>query len=175
MKEIRIGRPGRLLFTAVFVLLLGACSLTIGTSPNAYPFPSEKVFSVRPDVAANITNFYTEPEVVELERNVYSDLQLFTATAVTMVQRELELKDVRMSADAEKTVVLKMVLPKWTRTMWTQSGHVTLQAVFGNGEERSFKADYTTAGNAMRAFNGAILRAVTSLLEDEGFAAYLNE
>lgn len=108
MKEIRIGRPGRLLFTAVFVLLLGACSLTIGTSPNAYPFPSEKVFSVRPDVAANITNFYTEPEVVELERNVYSDLQLFTATAVTMVQRELELKDVRMSADAEKTVVLKM-------------------------------------------------------------------
>lgn len=74
MKEIRIGRPGRLLSMAVFVLLLGACSLTIGTSPNAYPFPSEKVFSVRPDVAANITNFYTEPEVVELERNVYSDL-----------------------------------------------------------------------------------------------------
>lgn len=47
---------------AVFVLLLAACSLTIGTSPNAYPFPSEKVFSVRPDVAANITNFYTEPD-----------------------------------------------------------------------------------------------------------------
>lgn len=38
-----------------------------------------------------------------------------------------------------------------------------LQAALGNGEQVSIDADYQTGGNATRAFNGSILRAVTGL------------
>jgi hypothetical protein len=175
MKVSRTDHLAISLLVAVLIALLSGCSVTIGTSPDAYPFPSEKVFSVRPDVAANIANFYTEPEKVELASRVYCDLQHFTATAVAMVRRELEVKGVAMSPDAEKTVVLKVVYPSWVRGMWTMRGRVTLQAALGNGEQVTIDADYQTGGNAMRAFNGSILRAVTGLLEDEVFAAYVNE
>lgn len=175
MKGMQIACLKTLLPAALFALLLGGCSVNIGTSPTAYDFPSEKVFGVRPGVAANVTNFYAEPQVVELASRVYCDLQHFTATAVTMVQRELKLKGVMMSPDAEKTVVLKIVYPNWVRGTWTTRGLVTLQALLGNGEEVTIDANYQTAGNAMRAFNGAILRAVTGLLEDRVFAAYMNE
>lgn len=175
MTETHIDRLTALLSVAVLVLFLGGCSVTIGTSPDAYPFPSEEVFSVRPDVAANVTNFYAEPEVVELASQVFCDLQHFTATAVTMVQRELGNRGVAMSPGAEKTVVLKMTHPNWVRGTWTMKGRVTLEAALGNGERVEIDAENQTAGNAMRAFNGAILMAVTDLLKDETLAAYLNE
>ena len=79
MKETQIDRLATSLSAAVLVLFLSGCSMTIGTSPDAYPFPSEEVFSVRPGVAANVTNFYAEPEVVELASRVFCDLQHFTA------------------------------------------------------------------------------------------------
>ena len=175
MNGTQIDHLAKSLSATLLVLFLSGCSLSIGTSPDAYPFPSEVVFSVRPGVEANVTNFYTEPEVVKLASAVRCDLQHFTATAVTMVQRELGISGVAMSPNAEKTVVLKMVDPDWVRGMWTMKGRVTLEAALGNGEEVVVDAEYQTAGNAMRAFNGAILRAVTGLLEDEIFAAYLNE
>ncbi len=175
MTKMHIDYLATSLSAAVLALFLGGCSVTIGTSPDAYPFPSEEVFSVRPDVAANVTNFYAEPEVVELASRVYCDLRHFTATAVTMVQRELRDRGVAMSPAAEKTVVLKMTHPNWVRGTWTMKGRVSLEAALGNGERVEIDAENQTAGNAMRAFNGAILLAVTDLLKDEVFAAYLNE
>ena len=84
-----------------------------------------------------------------------------------MVERELEKQNVTLSPDATKTVILKMTHPSWVRGMWTMRGRVTLQAALGNGEQVSIDADYQTGGNAMRAFNGSILRAVTGLLQEQ--------
>jgi hypothetical protein len=170
-----MNRLTAVLSSAALAMLVAGCSVTIGTSPNAYPFPSEEVFGVRSGVTVSVTNFYTAPERVELASRVFCDLQHFTATAVTMVQRELQDKGVTMSSDAEKTIVLKMVYPNWVRGMWSMIGRITLQATLGNGEEITIDAENKTAGNAPRAFNGAILRVVTALLKNETLAAYLNE
>ena len=175
MNKHQINRIVISLITIGFVQFLGGCSLSIGTKPDAYPFPSEQVFNVRPDVETNITNFYTNPEVVVLAGKVSCDLQHFTDTALKMVQRELQMKGVKVSPASEKSVVLKMVNPIWETGMWTMKGKVTLQATLGNGKTVTIDAVNQTGGNAMRAFNGAILKAVTGLLKDEVLAEYLNE
>lgn len=165
----------RVITTGFAIFFLGGCSVNIDTKPDAYPFPSEQVFGVRPGIVVNIKNFYTKPEVAELASLVFCDLQQFTDTALTIVHRELQMKGVKISPDTKKTVVLKMVYPSWVRGMWTMKGRVTLQAILGNGQLVTIDADNQTGGNAFRAFNGAILKAVTSLLKDEVFSAYLNE
>lgn len=165
-----------ILISTSLVLFNSGCSVRIETKPDAYPFPSEQVFNVRSGVAANITNFYTNPEEVEIARNVFCDLQHFTDTARMMVQRELQMKGVEMRAYAEKTVILKMTSPSWvSASIWSVESKVTLQATLGNGEIVMIDAVNRTSGNAMRAFNGAILKAVTGLLQDKVFAAYMNQ
>jgi hypothetical protein len=52
---------------------------------------------------------------------------------------------------------------------------VALETELGNGETFAVDGESQTGGNAMRAFNGAILRAVTGLLKDQRLAAYLND
>ena len=159
---------------AVLVLFLNGCSVTIGTNPDAYPFPSEEVFDVSPGISVSVTNFYTAPEQVELASNVYCDLAHFTETAITMVRRELSNKGLLMSSTGEKSIILRMAHPSWVRGAWTMKGRVTLEAELGDGEKLSIDGESQTGGNAMRAFNGAILRAVTGLLKDPSLAAYLN-
>ena len=158
------------------ILFLGGCSLNIATKPDAYPFPSEQVFDIRSNIAVNIENFYTNPKVVEIGDRVFCDLQQFTGTALTMVQRELQIKGVKISPNTGKTVVLKMIYPRWIYGSFrAMTVHITLQAILENGQVITIDAEYQTLGNAYRAFNGATLKAVTGLLRDKEFSAYLNE
>ena len=170
----RDARLGAVQILAVLVLFLNGCTLTVGTNPDAYSFPSEEVFEVTPGTSVSVTNSYTAAERVELGSRVYCDLAQFTHTAITMVQRELSSKDLRMSPTGDKTIILRMAYPNWVRGTWTMKGRVTLQAELGNGEKLSVDGESQTGGNVMRAFNGAILRAVTGLLKDPTLAAYLN-
>lgn len=160
---------------ALSVVLSTACSLTVGTRPDAYPFPSERVFDVTPGGSVSVSNFYGAEERVELGSRVYCDLRHFTETAISMVQRELGKKGLILSPDGNKTVVLRMTHPSWVQGMWSMKGRVRLEAQLGNGDAVAVDGESQTGGNAMRAFNGAILRAVTALLEDPTLAAYLNE
>ena len=162
----------RLGLTAV-VLLGAGCSLMVGTRPDAYPFPSEQVFDVRPGAVIDVVNGYPSAQKVTLQRNVYGDLHNFTATAVGIVGRELAKKGVAIEPHAAKKVVLRIIDPVWTIGMWSMKANVTIQADFAG---RTITADgpYQTAGNAMRAFNGAILRGCVALLQDPVLQAYLN-
>jgi hypothetical protein len=158
------------------VLLLTACGpMTLNTKPDAYPFPSDAVIDLRPGTSVRISNFYAAEELVKVHRTANIDLEQFTDTAVLMVQRELTNNGLLMSSTGERTIVLRMINPLWERGMWTQTGHVTLQAELGNGETLSFDGESQTGGNAFRMFNGATLRAVTALLTDSTIAAYLNQ
>ena len=156
------------------MMLLGSgCSITVGTRPDAYPFPSEGVFDVNPGVALDVVNGYDGPQKVNLQSNVYADLHNFTATAVGIVERELGKKGVSIDPHGAKKVVLRIIDPVWTVGMWSMKANVTIQAEFAG---RTITADgpYQTAGNAMRAFNGAILRGCVALLQDPVLQAYLN-
>ncbi len=157
------------------VFWLTGCSVTIGTNPDTYDFPSERIFHVTPGEKLTVENFCISEERVELGSRVYCDLRHFTDTAVRMVERELTMKGVDLSASAEKTVVLRMTHPSWVLGTWTMIGRVRLEAELGNGQTVAVDGEHKTAGNAMRAFNGAIMYAVTALLEDPTLAAYVSE
>lgn len=167
--------PGRVEGVAVWLMLLGVgCTLNIGTHPDAYPFPSEQVFDVRAGTTLEIVNGHPEPRPTELARGVFADPQHMTDTARAIVARELARKGVDVSGGGAKRVVLTMTDLVWSRGFATQTAKLRLHAEFGDGDGVSVDGVYTTGGNAMRAFNGAILRATTALLEDQTFAAYLD-
>jgi len=159
---------------AAVVLAAGGCSVTIGTRPDAYPFPSDQIFDVEPGVTLEVVNGYTASERVTLASNVYCDLRHFTDTAVGIVQRELGKKGVTIGPNAEKRVVLRIVDPVWTLGTWTMKGKVTLQAQFG-ATTVSVDGQAQTGGNAPRVFNASILRSVIALLKNAELQAYLNE
>jgi hypothetical protein len=151
-----------------------ACSTTIGTNPNAYPFPSDQVFALGPEVRVSVANGYASETRVELGSRVFCDLRHFSETATAIVSRELAKKGAAVATPADKSITLRITHPAWVQGSWTMKGRVTLEAQLGNGEKLAYDGELQTAGNAMRAFNGAILRAVTAFLKDPAVAAYLN-
>jgi hypothetical protein len=174
MNCTRAARAAASITCLAALLLLVGCSTTIGTNPEAYPFPSHEVFELRPGVSVALSNGYPAEARVELASRVYCDLRHFTETATAMVHRELAKAGASVGAVGPATVVLRMTHPSWIRGSWTMKGRVTLEAQLGNGQKLSYDGESQTGGNAMRAFNGAILRAVTAFLKDPAVAAYLN-
>lgn len=157
---------------ALAVALATACSVTIGTDPNAYPFPSDEVFEVAPGTALSVSNSYREPTRVKLENRVYCDLQHLTETTRAIVERELVAKGAVLRDEASKKIVLRVINPIWTRGMWSVRASLGLEARYGD-QAVTIIGEYQTGGNAMRAFNGAILRATTALLKTPELKAYL--
>jgi hypothetical protein len=157
------------------MLALCACSLTVGTNPNAYPFPSSEIPPLTEGVSVSVLNSYAASERVVVAGGIYGDLQQFTDTAVAMVQRELSSKGLVVSPDGGRTIRLRMKYPSLAMGTWSMTARVALETELGNGETFAVDGESQTGGNAMRAFNGAILRAVTGLLKDQRLAAYLND
>ncbi|HYC55816.1 MAG TPA: hypothetical protein VEL28_12855 [Candidatus Binatia bacterium] len=146
----------------------------MGTDPDAYPFPSDEIANFAPGTSVSVSNSYTAPNRVEIGQRAYCDLAHFTDTSVKMVQRELSKKGLSVIQAGGRTMRLRMTYPTLVIGAWSMRARVRLEAELGNGETIAVDGESKTGGNAMRAFNGAILRAVTALLQEPRIAAYLN-
>lgn len=153
--------------------MCAGCSVKLATKSDAYPFPSENIFDVIPGTTFSVNNAYKEPNKVKLDRGVYCDAKQLTDTAVTIVERELSKKGLKSRSGASKEITLKVIDPSWTHGLVKQTGRFTLEATLGNGETLSVVGSHTTAGNGFRAFNGAMLNATDTLLQDARLANYL--
>lgn len=169
--------------TAIACLLVtiatGACTrLEVESNPDTFPVPESAASGLRVDAGSiAIKNAYPEPTVVQVSEagaGVDADLQQYTETAMTLLERALEKRGIEVAPSAGKTVTLKVTNIVYTYG-WTIGYGLNLIADLGNGQRAVVNASNNSPATAWRAIDGALMRAVTKLLLDESFQRYVNE
>jgi hypothetical protein len=172
----------RLFLVLALVGALAACgTVTIYTDPGAYSVRDDTAV-IRADRIA-LLNAYSEPTMFEVANRMQVDLRQVTDTAIAMMARQLRKDGVEIDASAEKKVTVKVTsahmayvaIPFAER--WRTS--LNMDAALGDGTSTSVRAENSAPiafrSNAHnRSVEGAVLFAVTNLLNDRRFVAYAN-
>lgn len=153
--------------------LASGCVTTLKSNPDAYPVDPAGALPLKAGVAVDVVNGYTAPTEGSLETFTKVDLQDFTASAVTILDRELARAGVKPQDGAAKKVVLRVVDPSWVQgNNPTRAATMTLEVTLG--DEKIWAAGEATTGwTPDRACNLAVTHAIESLLKKEEFQAYI--
>jgi hypothetical protein len=172
--------------TLAMLITLGGCAITsqIDSAPKTYDLPEGKTPRLRGQQSIALKNAYgTETKVIvaQQSRNTFeADLKQYTDTAITMIERQLKKDGISIDPTAAKAITVRVrdmtfklrIIPFGA----IANGSLTLEAELGDGTKTAFRSDsetssYSNSGNALDA---AVLLAVTSLLNDQQFLAYMN-
>jgi len=101
-------------------------------------------------------------------------MKQYTDTAITMLGKEMQKRSVTIDPKATKTVVLR-VYDVSASPGWVINSSVTLEAVYGDGTKSTVITTNSSPSDAWRSVDGSLMFAVTRLLGDDQFVAYVNK
>jgi hypothetical protein len=166
----------------VFINLLG-CSgptgpLSVLSSPDTFALKAQNVPKFKSGTSYMITNAYKAPVSVQLHKDAnkewVGDLQQYTQTAATMLGRYLEKEGLKPTENGSKTIELR-VKDVISPFGWTVTATLTLEARLGNGQVLQVFAENNSPATANRAIDGALMKAVATMLTLDKFEKYINE
>lgn len=178
----RVTRSGnrRLAYAAAAGLLAAALAgcgpLMIQSDPATFPVTPGAGADLRGPQSVTLNNAYQAPTQAMIytgARDWAADLQQYTQTAITLLDREMAKKDISNSAQASKSITLR-VRDVHAGLGWVIRASLILEAQYGDGTRSVIATENTSPATAFRAVDGAIMLAVTRLLNDERFIAYVN-
>jgi len=161
---------------------LSACgTFTVVTDSGAYSVPGN---AASPPAGTSIAllNAYTRDELRLVANRIQVDLRQVTDTAIRIMQRHLERNGVKVTADAQKKVTLKVVnatmyyVPIPFAERWRTN--LDLEASFGDGSSASARGENSAPvafrGQVVlqRSVEGATMFAVSDMLRNQRFQAY---
>jgi len=167
----------KLLNCAAVLLLLavGACTSNIESRPTS--FDIREGSKLRGSQRIALQNTYQAPAVVTIMRQGQTrweaDLKSLTDTAVSMLGRHMGKEGIAVDSAAAKTIALRVSDVTAMVAPFANRASLTLEARLGNGATRSARI-HNTSADAQRAVDGAVVLALTELLKDEQFLAYVN-
>ena len=160
----------------------GCGPIMIESDPATFRVPADAAAQVRGQQNLVLKNAYEKETLVMIFANWagrrQADLRQYTETAITLLGGEMTGKGIDLSPQAAKSVTLRVhdvranFVPYPVVTKHLSS--LALEAQYGDGTKSVIAADNNSPGDAPRAVSGAIMRAVTRLLGDENFLAYVN-
>lgn len=159
------------------LLLAGCGPLIIASKPDTFTVPPEAVAHVRGPQNVALNNAYkaaTETKIFIGPREWVADLQQYTDTAMVMLGKEMGRKAVTVVPQASKTITLR-VYDVQARPGWTIQCSLALDAQYGDGTRSTIRTQNASPSDAWRAIDGAIMFAVSRLLRDDQFLAYVNK
>jgi len=173
------------------VLLIAGCGpMLIESDPAIFRVPSKAAEQLRGQQSIVLKNAH-EKETLALVLSKeeawigagkptgwQADLRQYTETAIILLGGEMTGKGIDLSPQAAKSVTLRVhdlrvnvipypIVPKYESSL-------VLEAQYADGTKSVIATDNNSPGDISRAFSGAIMRAVTRLLRDENFLAYVN-
>ena len=101
-------------------------------------------------------------------------MKQYTDTAITMLGREMQKRSVAVDPKASKTVTLR-VYDVSASPGWVIHSSLTLEAVYGDGTKSTIMTKNSSPSDAWRSVDGSLMFAVTQLLSDDRFVAYVNK
>jgi hypothetical protein len=170
-------------FVQLFVVLVvgglaGCAPPVIHTSPDTFNVPADAARHLRSDTNVALKNAYPAETKVKIftmgESGWFADMKQYTDTAVTMLGREMQKKGVAIDPKSPKTVTLK-VYDVSASPGWVIHSSLTLEAVYGDGTKSTVRTENSSPSDAWRSVDGSLMFAVTRLLGDDQFVAYVNK
>ncbi len=165
----------------VFVLLVGmlaSCVSTIDSDPDTFNVPADAAKHLRAGGNVALNNAYqaeTKVTFATIGRVSWlADLKQYTDTAITMLGREMQKKSVAVGPKAAKAVALRVYDVSASYGWWTIGSVLTLEAQYGDGTKSTIKSENSSPSDAWRAVDGSLMIAVSRLLGDDKFLAYVN-
>jgi hypothetical protein len=165
---------------ALACLWLAGCGpVMLAAKPDTFPVPAEAAGALRGGQTLALNNAYK----AKTEAVVYSvrdqpgwvgDLQQYTDTAIVMLGREMGKKGVTVAPQAAKSVTLR-VFGVTGEPGWTIRVTLSLEAQYGDGTKSTIRTENSSPSDAWRALDGALMFAVSRLLRDDEFLAYVNK
>ena len=164
----------------VFVLLVGmlaSCVSTIDSDPDTFNVPADAAKHLRAGGNVALNNAYQAETKVKIwtysDTGWFGDLKQYTDTAITMLGREMQKKSVAVDPNAAKTVTLR-VYDVSASPGWVIESVLTLEARYGDGTKSTITTKNSSPSDAWRAVDGSLMFAVSRLLGDDKFLAYVN-
>jgi len=160
-------------------LALGAagCITRVQSDPTTFDVRQDATPRMRGHQSLTISNAYAAPTVVVAYRrdksSIEVDLRDFTETAVGMMERRLRKDGIDLAPAAAKSVTLRVKNVSVLSDGFAMLSTITMEAELGNGAKRTLRIKNNST-SAQRALDGAMVRGVTQLLNDEQFLAYVN-
>lgn len=163
------------------VIALGSIILTAGCThmytPKTSKFDMNKIpqFAAKEPVA--LVNGQNDKRQVLFARNAghkfNADFNEWTDVAIEITARELAKRG-GVVGDTGKSMTLSVQSAKVTTGGWGFRGYAELRVITGGGYEQTYKAE-TPSGNLYNAADGALARAVVSMLSDKNIIDYLSK
>ncbi len=162
---------------ALLVGVLASCASTIDSDPDTFNVPADAAKHLRAGGNVALNNAYQAETKVKILTHSGSswigDLKQYTDTAITMLGREMQKKSVAVGPKAAKTVTLRVYDVSATLG-WVIETVLTLEAQYGDGTKSTIKTENSSPSDAWRAVDGSLMIAVSRLLGDDKFLAYVN-
>ena len=153
------------------------CTSRVQSDPTTFEVREDATPKMRGQQGFSVDNAYAIPTVVVAYRRNNSrleiDLRDFTQTAVGMMERRMRKDGIDVAPGAAKSIVLRIKDVSVLSDGFAMLSTVTLEAELGNGTKRTLRIKNNST-SAQRALDGATVRGVTQLLNDEQFLMYVN-
>jgi hypothetical protein len=157
--------------------LAGCGPLMIQSDPNTFAVAPEAGAQLRGPQSISLNNSYnvqTQVQIFDGGRTWQADLKQYTETAIAILDREMTKKSISNTAAAAKSMTLRVRDVHANLGGWVIRASLVLDAEYGDGTKSTIETSNSSPGTAWRAVDGAIMFAVTRLLRDDQFLAYLN-
>lgn len=174
---------GSVLPALLLVALTGCGELgVIPTDPNNFVVKPDALGHLRkPQTIALKNSYQTETKAIvwKTPHNHWAaDLKQLTDTTIVMLSRGMEKQDIAVAPHAAKSITLSVQKVRaGGGAPWQGVGAILdLEAQYGDGTKtliEGLNPNYSQMGLA-RAVEAAMFSALTDLLREDGFVAYMN-
>lgn len=155
------------------LLLLSGCTVKLRSNPASFPITEQVVPEYSAGQTVNISNYYSEPEVVSMADSAEGDLEQFTETAIALLEQGLKHRDITVISTGTKSVKLRVHNARYKQAFWTLQADVDITAELGNGKTITVHHHNASPASGHRAVSGAITRATEKILKHTDFIQYL--
>jgi len=170
-------------FTGIskIMLVLFICTFPAACShyyvPNQYPVKADMVPDFTGKKSIHIINAQKTSNVKLIAaqgfHKYFGDMQLWTDTAVSLLQSELENRNIPVTDTATKTIQLRITDANAYWGFATIRCILTLEVETSAGHKKSFEGNNTSPWTLWRACDGAVTLAITAMLNDNEILRFI--
>lgn len=161
------------------LLLLGGCGGPSLYTPNPNTFRLDSISEFSSNKNIDLVNSQVPTEEIAFASNMGHDFvanrKAWTDTAVTILQRELSKRGMKVERGVQKRLALSVQNVNCEFGFSVIRCFVYLKAETGDEYTKVFIGDNRSPHGLFRAADGAVMRVVTEVLRDQEIVRYLKE
>jgi hypothetical protein len=167
------------LVLTLLAVLAGCGTVMIKADPNQFSV-REQTKPLKPRQIALVNGYAAETKATIISQSgstLQVDLRQVTDSAIQVMSRHLQKNGVTVMPQAAKTVTLSVKNVNETLRGMGMGGiriQLDLEAKYSDGTSSLVASENVSPADAGRVLDGAVLFAVTKMLNDDRFVGYVN-